>query len=52
MEGNEMKIFAKAFAFALLLAVSIVVFSGCQTAKGFGEDMENAGDSIQEKIEE
>lgn len=44
-----MKIIAKAFAFALLLAVSIVAFSGCQTAKGFGEDMEDAGEAIQDK---
>ena len=36
----------------LLLLVTIVsvggLFSGCRTAHGFGEDLENAGHSIQE----
>jgi len=30
-----------------LLALSVAAFSGCRTAHGFGEDMENAGESIQ-----
>jgi len=37
-------------ALCLLLAiVGQIVFTGCQTAHGFGEDMENAGQSIQNK---
>jgi predicted small secreted protein len=36
--------------FCVLLAVaSQVVFTACHTAHGFGEDMENAGESIQDK---
>ena len=31
----------------ILLALSVAAFSGCQTAHGFGEDIENAGESIQ-----
>lgn len=35
--------------FCLLLAIaSVATFSGCRTAHGFGEDMENAGQSIQD----
>ena len=33
--------------FAAVAGLSLL--SGCRTAHGFGEDMENAGDSIQEK---
>jgi predicted small secreted protein len=33
----------------LLGAVFVVVGSGCHTAHGFGEDMQKAGDKIQEK---
>lgn len=33
----------------IVAAVSLVgTFSGCRTAHGFGEDMENLGDSIQD----
>ena len=34
-----------------LLAMSFVALAGtgCQTAKGFGEDVENLGESIQDK---
>jgi len=33
----------------LLGAVFVAVGSGCRTAHGFGEDMQKAGDKIQEK---
>ena len=34
----------------LLLAVAgQIVFSGCNTAHGFGQDVQNAGKSIQNK---
>jgi len=33
----------------LLAVVGQIVFAGCHTAHGFGEDMENAGQSIQDK---
>jgi predicted small secreted protein len=33
-----------------LLATGLVAaFTGCRTAHGFGEDMQNAGDKIQQK---
>jgi predicted small secreted protein len=35
--------------FLLIAAGSI--FSGCRTAHGFGEDMENAGQSIQDNTD-
>ena len=39
---------AKKFVVCLFLAaLGVVAFSGCHTAHGFGEDMENAGESIQ-----
>jgi predicted small secreted protein len=40
----------KRTALCLLIAiVGQIVFTGCHTAHGFGEDMENAGQSIQDK---
>ena len=39
----------KTLVLMLLLALSAMAFSGCRTAHGFGEDMENAGEKIQEK---
>lgn len=37
----------KLIVMAFLLSLGVTVFSGCRTAHGFGEDMENAGESIQ-----
>jgi predicted small secreted protein len=33
----------------VLGTVLVAAFTGCRTAHGFGEDMENAGDKIQQK---
>lgn len=33
-----------------LLGLGLAVLPGCQTAHGFGEDMENAGQSIQDSV--
>ena len=33
----------------LVAVVGQIVFTGCNTAHGFGEDMESAGQSIKEK---
>lgn len=33
----------------LLALVGQILFTGCHTAHGFGEDMESAGQSIQQK---
>ena len=42
----------KRTALCLLIAiVGQIVFTGCHTARGFGEDMENAGQSIQDKTD-
>jgi predicted small secreted protein len=43
----------KRMAICLLIAiVGQIVFTGCHTAHGFGEDMENAGQSIQDKSDQ
>ena len=42
-----MKRIVKAMVFAMLLSAAVTAFSGCRTAHGFGEDMEKAGNSIQ-----
>lgn len=47
-EMNPMKKLILVAAFALTAAIS---FTGCQTAEGFGEDMENAGESIQDSVD-
>lgn len=39
----------KTFLAVLLVAVAMNFVTGCRTAHGFGEDMEKAGDKIQEK---
>jgi predicted small secreted protein len=42
----------KRTAFCILIAiVGQIVFTGCRTAHGFGQDMENAGQSIQDKTD-
>jgi predicted small secreted protein len=34
----------------LLLGAGVISFTGCQTAEGFGEDMEDAGEEIQDGV--
>ena len=34
---------------ALLLIASVLVLSGCETFRGLGKDVENAGEWVQEK---
>jgi predicted small secreted protein len=34
---------------AILVALCICVLTGCNTMEGFGEDMESAGDAIEDK---
>jgi predicted small secreted protein len=36
----------------LIAIVGQIVFTGCHTAHGFGEDMQNAGQSIQDKSDQ
>lgn len=38
-------------AVALLVMLGAIAFSGCQTMKGAGKDMERAGEKIQENAE-
>ncbi len=33
----------------MLMALSVVVLAGCNTLRGFGQDMEKAGTAIQKK---
>ncbi len=35
--------------FAVLIAAYVLVLSGCNTLEGFGEDVEAAGDAIDDK---
>jgi len=46
-----MRIFAKTSILALLLLIATAAFTGCRTAHGFGEDMEHAGQHLQDKSE-
>ena len=49
-KGN-MKTLRKMMLCLALLAASAAAFTGCRTAEGFGEDMEEAGDAIQDKLD-
>jgi predicted small secreted protein len=57
MRGNlnqtkgPMKALTKSIMCLCLLVASMAVFSGCKTAEGFGEDMEDAGESIQDSLD-
>ena len=42
-----MKRMKRSAVYLLLLVLGMTLYSGCRTAHGFGEDMENAGESIQ-----
>jgi predicted small secreted protein len=46
-----MKKLLNGLVLTLLLATALAAFSGCRTAHGFGEDMENAGHEIQKGTE-
>jgi predicted small secreted protein len=42
-----MKKLLRTLVFTVLAGITLAAFSGCRTAHGFGEDMENAGHEIQ-----
>ena len=42
-----MKKTAKTILLLFLIGIGVATFTGCRTAHGFGEDMQNAGESIQ-----
>jgi predicted small secreted protein len=46
-----MKMLKRTLVYLLIAYVAQTVFTGCRTAHGFGEDMENAGQSIQDKTD-
>lgn len=49
-EGKyKMKMLKRTVICLLLAIVSQVIFSGCHTANGFGQDMQDAGQKIQDK---
>ena len=50
-ENNDMKQLKRAILFAFFVLSCLGALSGCQTAHGFGEDMENTGQKIQEKAQ-
>jgi len=45
-----MKVF-RIMLLVLVFGASVATFTGCRTAHGFGEDMENAGEAIQRKTD-
>ncbi len=45
-----MKKLTKIAMLLLALTAGVISFSGCRTAEGFGEDVEKAGESIQEGV--
>lgn len=47
-----MKTLKRTALYLLIAIVGQIVFTGCHTAHGFGEDMENAGQSIQDKTDQ
>ncbi|HUG09935.1 MAG TPA: entericidin A/B family lipoprotein [Opitutaceae bacterium] len=48
-----MNTLSKRFALLLLAAAALgLAVTGCQTTKGFGEDMEDLGENIQDKAQE
>jgi predicted small secreted protein len=44
-----MKMLKQAILCLALAVTSLTLVSGCRTAEGFGEDMENAGEEIQKE---
>ncbi len=46
-----MKMLRQAILCLMLAIAGGTLFTGCHTAHGFGEDMEAAGDSIQDKTD-
>lgn len=43
-----MKTLTKTITCLMLLVASMAIFTGCKTAHGFGEDMEDAAEEIQD----
>jgi predicted small secreted protein len=48
---EKMKTLKKSVVCLFLLALALAVLPGCRTAHGFGEDLENAGQSIQNSVQ-
>jgi len=48
---RQMKTLKRTAICLFIAIVGQIVFTGCHTAHGFGEDMENAGQSIQDKTD-
>jgi predicted small secreted protein len=45
-----MKVF-RVMLLVMVVVASVATFTGCRTAHGFGEDMQNAGEAIQRKTD-
>ena len=43
---------SKVFAFLIMLFLTPLVLSGCNTIKGAGQDIKAAGDAIEDKAED
>lgn len=46
-----MKTFKRTILCVLIAIVGQIVFTGCHTANGFGKDMQDAGEKIQDKTD-
>lgn len=46
-----MKTLKRTALYLLIAIVGQIVFTGCHTANGFGKDMQDAGQSIQDKTD-
>jgi predicted small secreted protein len=49
-QKGKMKALTKTVVCLFLLVASMSAFTGCRTAEGFGEDMEEAGEEIQDGL--
>jgi predicted small secreted protein len=49
LQGSSKMHSVKKLLVALLLGLGFIAASGCETAEGFGRDVEKAGEGIQEE---
>lgn len=42
---------SRLFAFLLILLLSLTLLSGCNTARGFGQDVQHLGGAIQRAVQ-
>jgi predicted small secreted protein len=50
-KGMKSMIRIREFLLLGLVAIGLAVMTGCQTAEGFGDDVQDAGDSIEDSLD-